>query len=132
MSPRGFRFSLLNQLIRAGLATSYIHREDRGAKIIESVRVKITEAGRKHSKTFTLRRFVWPTAQRSSRPDDFNILHDSDVVGRQYRMNGVGREQWRWTHFWYTRGLMVALPTPSMTPKQAAFRAAWGARVSSV
>jgi len=47
MSARGFRLSLLNQLIRAGLATSYIHREDRGAKIIENVRVKITEAGRK-------------------------------------------------------------------------------------
>jgi hypothetical protein len=47
MSARGFRLALLNQLIRAGLATSYIHREDRGDKIIEIVRMKITEAGRK-------------------------------------------------------------------------------------
>ena len=43
---RGFPLSLLNRLLRAGLATSHIKREERGDKSIEIVRVKITEAGR--------------------------------------------------------------------------------------
>jgi hypothetical protein len=47
MSARGFRLLLLDQLICAGLATSYIQREQRGDKAIVIVRVKITEAGRK-------------------------------------------------------------------------------------
>jgi hypothetical protein len=44
---RGFPISLLNRLIRAGLATSRLEREERGDKAIEIVRVKITEAGRR-------------------------------------------------------------------------------------
>ena len=47
MLARGFSLSLLNRLVRAGLATSHIEREERGYKAIESVRVKITEAGRR-------------------------------------------------------------------------------------
>jgi hypothetical protein len=39
--------ALLNQLVRAGLATSLLDREERGEKTIETVRVKITEAGRR-------------------------------------------------------------------------------------
>jgi len=45
--------------------------------------------------TFILRRIVWPDG--SSRPDDFNMMHDGTVVGRMYRMNSIGREMWRWT-----------------------------------
>jgi hypothetical protein len=47
-----------------------------------------------------LKRIVWPDGR--SRPDDFNIMHDGEEVGRIYRMNGVGLDR-RWTHFWYTR-----------------------------
>ena len=47
MLARGFPLSLLNRLVRAGLATSYIEREERGDKEIEVVRVKITVAGRR-------------------------------------------------------------------------------------
>jgi hypothetical protein len=47
MLARGFPLSLLNRLVRAGLATSHIEREERGDKVIEIVRVKITEAGRR-------------------------------------------------------------------------------------
>jgi hypothetical protein len=44
---RGFPLSLLNRLVRAGLAASHLEREERGDKAIEIVRVKITEAGRR-------------------------------------------------------------------------------------
>jgi len=44
---RGFSLALLNQLVRAGLATSLLDREERREKTIETVRVKITEAGRR-------------------------------------------------------------------------------------
>jgi hypothetical protein len=47
MLARGFSLSLLNRLVRAGLATSHIDCEERGNKAIEIVRVKITEAGRR-------------------------------------------------------------------------------------
>jgi hypothetical protein len=47
MLARGFPLSLLNRLVRAGLASSHLEREDRGDKAIEIVRVKITEEGRK-------------------------------------------------------------------------------------
>jgi len=43
---RGFSLALLNQLVRAGLATSLLDRDERREKTIETVRVKITEAGR--------------------------------------------------------------------------------------
>jgi hypothetical protein len=39
--------TLLNRLVRAGLATSHIEREERGDKAIEIARVKITDAGRR-------------------------------------------------------------------------------------
>ena len=47
MLARGFPLSLLNRLVRAGLASSHIEQEERGDKAIEIVRVKITEAGRR-------------------------------------------------------------------------------------
>ena len=47
MLARGFPLSLLNRLVRAGLATSHLEREERDDKVIEIVRVKITEAGRR-------------------------------------------------------------------------------------
>jgi hypothetical protein len=47
MLARGFPLAVLNRLVRAGLATSHIEREERADKAIEIVRVKITEAGRK-------------------------------------------------------------------------------------
>jgi hypothetical protein len=39
--------SLLNRLVRAGLATSHTERGKRGDKEIEIVRLKITDAGRR-------------------------------------------------------------------------------------
>jgi hypothetical protein len=47
MLARGFSLALLNRLVRAGLATSHLERDERGDKMIEIVRVKITEAGRR-------------------------------------------------------------------------------------
>jgi hypothetical protein len=49
-----------------------------------------------------LKRIVWPDGSR--RPDDFNIMHDGEVVGRLYRVNGAPRDLWRWTRHWYTGG----------------------------
>jgi len=45
--------------------------------------------------SLTLRRIVW--SDGTSRPDDFNVIHDGRIVGRMYRMNSTGRELWRWT-----------------------------------
>jgi hypothetical protein len=39
--------ALLSRLVRAGLSTSHIEREEGGDKVIEIVRVRITEAGRR-------------------------------------------------------------------------------------
>jgi hypothetical protein len=47
MLARGFSLSLLNRLVRAGLATSRVETEERSDKVIEIVRVKITEARRR-------------------------------------------------------------------------------------
>ena len=47
MLAHGFPLSLLNRLIRIGLATSHIEREERPDKPIEIVRLRITEAGRR-------------------------------------------------------------------------------------
>jgi hypothetical protein len=47
MIANGFSLALLNRLVRAGLATSHLEREERGDKAIEIVRVKMTEAGRR-------------------------------------------------------------------------------------
>jgi hypothetical protein len=47
MVARGCSLALLNRLIRTGLATSRIERENSGDKAIEIVCMKITEAGRK-------------------------------------------------------------------------------------
>jgi hypothetical protein len=47
MLARGFPLALLNYLVRAGFATSYLERGERGDKLIEIMRVKITQAGRR-------------------------------------------------------------------------------------
>jgi hypothetical protein len=47
MLARGFPLSVLIRLVRAGLATSHIETEERGEKVIEIVRVKIADAGRR-------------------------------------------------------------------------------------
>ena len=47
MLAHGFPLSLLNRLIRIGLATSHIEREERPDKPIEIVRLRITDAGRR-------------------------------------------------------------------------------------
>ena len=47
MLALSFPLSLLNRLVRAGLATSHLESEERGDKVIEIVRVKITDAGRR-------------------------------------------------------------------------------------
>ena len=47
MLARGFSLALLNRLVRAGLATTHVDPEERADKLIEIVRVKITEAGRR-------------------------------------------------------------------------------------
>jgi hypothetical protein len=53
-------------------------------------------------------------------------MHDDEKVGRLYRMNGAPREQWRWTHFWYTRGPNGGV-TDTLEEAKAAFRAKWEA-----
>jgi hypothetical protein len=45
--------------------------------------------------SLALRRIVWPDG--TSRPDDYNIIHEGQTVGRIYRMNSASRELWRWT-----------------------------------
>ena len=47
MLARGFPLALLNRLVRTGLATSHLDREERPDKPIEIVRLRITEAGRR-------------------------------------------------------------------------------------
>jgi hypothetical protein len=47
MVARGCSLALLNRLVRTGLAISQIEREKRDDNAIETVCVKITEAGRK-------------------------------------------------------------------------------------
>jgi hypothetical protein len=46
MLARGFSLGLLNRLVRGGLATSHVERDERGDKVIEIVRIKIADAGR--------------------------------------------------------------------------------------
>jgi hypothetical protein len=67
-------------------------------------------------------RFVWPDG--SSRPDHFDVLNDGTVVGRMYRTNGIGREQWCWTQFgWYSGGQNGGV-ADTLDEAKAAFRAA--------
>jgi hypothetical protein len=47
MLAHGFPLSLLDRLVRGGLATSRIEREERPDNPIEIVRLRITEAGRR-------------------------------------------------------------------------------------
>jgi hypothetical protein len=47
MLARGFPLSRLNRLVRAGLATLHIERDERSGEAVEIVRVKITDAGQR-------------------------------------------------------------------------------------
>jgi hypothetical protein len=72
-----------------------------------------------------LKRIVW--SDGTSRPDDYNVIHAGQTVGRIYRMNSTGRELWRWTQ--------IGIRAPSYGPNggvadtfedaKAAFRRSW-------
>ena len=71
--------------------------------------------------SLALRRMVWDD---HSDPNDFNVIHEGDVVGRIYRMNSTGRETWQWTQ--------IGPRAPTYGPNggiadraKAAFKAAW-------
>jgi len=75
--------------------------------------------------SLTLRRIVW--SDGTSRPDDFNVIHDGRIVGCMYRMNSTGRELWRWTQsgiFQPTHGENGGV-ADTLDDAKAAFRAAW-------
>jgi hypothetical protein len=67
-----------------------------------------------------------------AKPDDYNIIHEGQIVGRMYRMNSTGRELWRWTR----SGIFQPSHGPnggvadSRDEAKAAFRAAWQRRLS--
>jgi hypothetical protein len=44
--------------------------------------------------TLVLRRTVFGVGER--RPDDYEVRHDGQTIGRIYRMRRTGRELWRW------------------------------------
>jgi hypothetical protein len=74
-----------------------------------------------------LRRTVWLDGER--RPDDYEVRHDGQTVGRIYRMGSTGRELWQWTQ--------IGIRAPSYGPNggvadtfedaKAAFRRTWEA-----
>ena len=51
-------------------------------------------------------------ALRRTGPDDYNVIHDAEIVGRIYRMK-ADRELWRWTI-----RLWELPPGPSYFPAQ--------------
>jgi hypothetical protein len=67
------------------------------------------------------------------RPDDYEIRHDGQSVGRIDRMRSTCRELWRWTQSGPrapTYGLNCGV-AGSLDEAKAAFRAAWARRVVS-
>ena len=75
--------------------------------------------------TLALKRIVW--SDGTSRPDDYNVVHEGRRVGRIYRMNSTGRELWRWTQsgiFQPTHGPNGTV-ADTLDEAKAAFRAAW-------
>jgi hypothetical protein len=72
-----------------------------------------------------LKRIVWDDG--SATPDDFEVMHDGEVIGRIYRMNGAPWELWRWTHRWNTRQANGGV-ADTVEAAKIAFRAAWEAR----
>jgi hypothetical protein len=64
-----------------------------------------------------------------SRPDDYHVIYEGEVVGRVYRMNNTGRETWRWTQI----GMRAPTHEPnggmadSLDEAKAAFKTAWEA-----
>ena len=45
--------------------------------------------------TLALRRTVLLDGER--RPNDYEVRHDDQTIGRIYRMRSTGREVWQWT-----------------------------------
>jgi hypothetical protein len=82
---RGFPLSLLNRLVRAGLPASQLERDERGDKAIEIVRSKSRRRGgrRCNDPLPCPSRTLWLDGHR--RPDDYEIIHAGQTVGRVYR-----------------------------------------------
>jgi hypothetical protein len=57
--------------------------------------------------TLALRRTVFADGER--RPDDYEVRHGGQTVGRIYRMRSTGRELWLWTQ--------IGIRAPSHGPK---------------
>jgi Dolichyl-phosphate-mannose-protein mannosyltransferase len=68
-----------------------------------------------------LRRIVWSDGY--SRPDDYNVIQESQIVGRIYRMNSAANETWRWTQIGLPSGPNGGF-ADSLEEAEAAFRAA--------
>jgi hypothetical protein len=75
--------------------------------------------------SLALRRTFFADGER--RPDDYEVRHDGQTVGRIYRMRSTGRELWCWTQ--------SGIRAPSSGPNggvadtfedaKAAFRCSW-------
>ena len=74
--------------------------------------------------TLALRRTVLLEGER--RPNDYEVRHDDQTIGRIYRMRSTGREVWQWTQI----GVARAERRPdTLGEAKAAFRAAWERRL---
>jgi hypothetical protein len=70
-------------------------------------------------------------ALRRTGPDDYDVIHDDETVGRIYRMN-ADRELWRWTiRLWEPTHGPSGGAADSLAEAKAAFRAARGTRTGS-
>jgi hypothetical protein len=66
------------------------------------------------------------TQRRPWRLDDYDVIHDGEIIGRTYRMRSTGEELWRWMireDCERRRTAWVAWPTDA----KAVFRVAWDA-----
>jgi hypothetical protein len=63
-----------------------------------------------------LRRMVWSDGY--SRPDDYNVIHEGQIVGRIYRMNSAAKETWRWPRSAYLTVPMAESPIASLRLRQ--------------
>jgi hypothetical protein len=79
--------------------------------------------------TFALRPIIWSDGY--SRPDDYYIVHEGQIVGRICRMNNVAKDRWCWTRIGplATRHGSKGGIVNSLDEAKAAFRTAWERRV---